>query len=394
MNKRLYFASLYFAEGAPIGFIWWALPAILAERGFALSDVSQLTALAALPWSIKFFAAPVVDLLSRKIGLKAPLLFAQIIMAATALAFFPAIEAAELGYLTLILLLHSSFAAIQDVCIDALAVKSVPEEEMGRVNGAMQAGMLVGRSIFGGASLMLIHQLGLRATCFALSAAILFSAVALFSRKEPKEPNEFNVSEYLSGLKLLLMQKQTWLLVATAFVASLSFEGLAGIASAALVKVGMPAHIRGPLYAIGVPLSMMAGALFGGKLADSFDKGKLLRYATKICALTAVITAGLMDLAVDHSILASSMILFYCTIGFLTASLYAYLMTHTNKSFPAFAFSLFMAVTNLSESSSTLVVGKLVGPWGYAVSAAIPALLSLSVVILIISKSEGSKLPN
>ncbi len=84
MNKRLYFASLYFAEGAPIGFIWWALPAILAERGFALADVSQLTALAALPWSIKFFAAPVVDLLSRKIGLKAPLLVAQTIMAATA----------------------------------------------------------------------------------------------------------------------------------------------------------------------------------------------------------------------------------------------------------------------------------------------------------------------
>lgn len=393
MNKRLYFALLYFAEGAPIGFIWWALPAILAERGFELTEVSKLTALAALPWSLKFFAAPAVDLLSRKFGLKPPLLVAQIIMAITALSFFPTIEAGNLNYLTLILMLHSTFAAIQDVCIDALAVKSVPDEEMGRVNGAMQAGMLVGRSLFGGASLMLIHKLGLEFTCAALAGAIIISSLSLFTRAEPKEPHQFDVKQYFSGLKLLLLERKTWLLVATAFIASLSFEGLAGIASAALVKVGVPANIRGPLYAIGVPLAMLVGALFGGKLSDSFNKGKLLSHATKICAFCAVATAALLDTKSDYLVLSSAMVIFYFSIGLLTSSLYAYLMSHSNKDFPAFAFSLFMAMTNFSESSATVFVGKFAPIWGYSASAAVPALVSLLIVILIISKSEDRKLP-
>ncbi len=393
MNKRLYFAFLYFAEGAPIGFIWWALPAILAERGFELAEVSKLTALAALPWSLKFFAAPVVDLLSRRFGLKPPLLFAQIIMAVTALSFFPSIEAGNLNYLTLVLMLHSSFAAIQDVCIDALAVKTVPDEEMGRVNGAMQAGMLVGRSLFGGASLLLIHKLGLEFTCAALAGSVIISSTILFTRSEPKTQHALNVAEYFVGLKQLLLKKVTWRLIATAFIASLSFEGLAGIASAALVKVGMPASIRGPLYAIGVPLAMLVGALYGGKLSDIYSKAKLLSLTTKVCAVCAVVAAAALDLKSSHLVLSSFMVLFYFSIGLLTASLYAYLMSHSDKMFPAFAFSLYMAMTNFSESSATLFVGKFAASWGYALSAAIPALLSLFIVMLIISKSEEPKLP-
>ena len=34
-GRRLLFAALYFSEGAPIGFIWWALPTRLASGGMA-----------------------------------------------------------------------------------------------------------------------------------------------------------------------------------------------------------------------------------------------------------------------------------------------------------------------------------------------------------------------
>ena len=36
------------------------------------------------------------------------------------------------------------------MAIDALAIGAVPPESRGRLNGAMQAGMLTGRSLFGG----------------------------------------------------------------------------------------------------------------------------------------------------------------------------------------------------------------------------------------------------
>ena len=36
LGQRWLFGLLYMSEGAPMGFIWWALPTLLADRGFSL----------------------------------------------------------------------------------------------------------------------------------------------------------------------------------------------------------------------------------------------------------------------------------------------------------------------------------------------------------------------
>jgi hypothetical protein len=61
-GRRFLFASLYFAEGAPIGFLWWALPATLREAGAPVERITALTAMLALPWAVKFVRAPLIDL--------------------------------------------------------------------------------------------------------------------------------------------------------------------------------------------------------------------------------------------------------------------------------------------------------------------------------------------
>jgi hypothetical protein len=38
------FALLYLAEGAPIGFLWWALPTWLREQGLGVDRITGLTA--------------------------------------------------------------------------------------------------------------------------------------------------------------------------------------------------------------------------------------------------------------------------------------------------------------------------------------------------------------
>ena len=38
-RRRLLFASLYFSEGAPIGYLWWALPTKLRAAG---ADIEQI----------------------------------------------------------------------------------------------------------------------------------------------------------------------------------------------------------------------------------------------------------------------------------------------------------------------------------------------------------------
>ena len=55
------FALLYLAEGAPIGFLWWAMPTLLRTEGVAVERITTLTALLVLPWTGKFLWAPLVD---------------------------------------------------------------------------------------------------------------------------------------------------------------------------------------------------------------------------------------------------------------------------------------------------------------------------------------------
>jgi MFS transporter, PAT family, beta-lactamase induction signal transducer AmpG len=65
--KRSIYFFLYFSEGAPIGFIWWALPALLEKAGFSITEIATLSAVATLPWTLKFILAPMVDILSIKL---------------------------------------------------------------------------------------------------------------------------------------------------------------------------------------------------------------------------------------------------------------------------------------------------------------------------------------
>ena len=52
-----------------------------------------------------------------------------------------------LGLFTVILLVHNTFGAIQDVAIDSLACNTLDENERGLANGLMFAGAAVGQAL-------------------------------------------------------------------------------------------------------------------------------------------------------------------------------------------------------------------------------------------------------
>jgi hypothetical protein len=152
-RRRLFFLLLYLSEGAPIGYLWWALPTRLRNEGVAIDEVTALTAMLTVPWSIKFLWAPLVDVFSSgRLGPRSWILASQILMGLSLLPLLVLDPATQLSWLTASLLAHSIFASTQDVAIDALAVRSVPAGERGGITGWMQVGMLAGRSLFGGVS--------------------------------------------------------------------------------------------------------------------------------------------------------------------------------------------------------------------------------------------------
>ena len=183
--------ALYLTEGAPIGFIWWAMPTLLRRENVAIDTITSLIAILILPWIFKFIWAPLIDSLRyEKRGYKFWIFVSQSLLglALLPLIFIPPQN--NFFIWGIFLFIHSFAAATQDVSINAMVINVIAKNERGKLNGFMNAGMLVGRSIFGGGTLIIAYILGLNYMLILLAAIILFTMLLLLLMEEPISVSE------------------------------------------------------------------------------------------------------------------------------------------------------------------------------------------------------------
>jgi MFS family permease len=132
-----------------------------------------------------------------------------------------------------LLLIHAFCAATQDVAIDALAINLVPESQRGALNGCMQAGMLVGRSLFGGGALLVVSVWGKQWVIIALIACIWTTLLFLLGAKEPAELAGIKnrLADFRLHLKSAIRRRTTWLGLAFALTAAAGFEATGQLAA-------------------------------------------------------------------------------------------------------------------------------------------------------------------
>jgi PAT family beta-lactamase induction signal transducer AmpG len=100
-------------------------------------------------------------------------------MAATLLSTVLLTLPQQLGLFTVLLLVHNSFGAMQDVAIDALAVNTLREDERGLANGLMFAGASIGQLVGGSGVLFMAPYTGFQPTFFFVAGCILLVTVAV-----------------------------------------------------------------------------------------------------------------------------------------------------------------------------------------------------------------------
>ncbi|MFG0273707.1 MAG: MFS transporter [Phycisphaerales bacterium] len=388
LGRRVLFGALYFSEGAPIGYIWWAMPTKLRAAGMPVEQVGALTAMLTLPWALKFLWAPLVDgLRGPRWGLRSWVTLAQVLMGLTLLPLvaFPLEDLVAAA--PALLFAHAVFAATQDVGIDALAVRTLTHDERGRVTGWMQAGMLTSRAIFGGAILYTERWLGEGGAAALLIGCIWFSMVMLWCSPADVRPGGVAARERFGVLGRAIVRalgrSSTWLGVGIALVAGAGFEAAGWGIGPMLIDRGVEEAQVGLFRAAPVVGCMVVGALAGGWLADRIGHRRLvvasvLAIAASIGLLGGVDSAGASARAL--MVVASVMYLF---IGSLTASSYALFMDLSDPAIGGTQFSAFMSATNLCEVWAVAGAGLLVAGYGYGLAFLVPAGVSLLALPLV-----------
>lgn len=385
-GRQALFALLYASEGAPIGFIWWALPTLLRQEGVAIEAITGLTAVLVLPWVGKFLWAPLIDL-SRtpRWGLRAWIITAQALMGLTLVPLLWLDPVGHLQWWKLLLLAHGFSAATQDVAIDALAINTVPAAERGRLNGVMQAGMLAGRSLFGGGALLLTGYLGRNGMILALIAMIWSTLTLVLLVREPESANKGRAwREFLGSLAAIARRRATWIGLGFALAGAAGFEAAGALAGPYLVDRGVSTETIGWFFGMIVVGAMVAGGLLGGKLADRHGAARVVMWSIggftgALFLLAAVDGVAGLPQAVRLGLLG----LMYGGVGVFTAASYALFMHLTEPRLGGTQFSTFMAATNGCESWSAAAGGQLAAGPGYPAAFVTLSLVSLLTLPLL-----------
>src|SRR5499427_1406093 len=182
------FFFLYVTEGIPLGFAATAVATQLRRQDVGPAEIGAFVGSFYLPWAFKWAFGPFIDVFSSdRFGRRRGWIIAmQVLMALTLMSTSLLKLPQQLGLFTIVLLVHNTFGAMQDVAIDALAVNTLAEHERGLANGLMFAGAAIGQAIGGSGVLFLSGVTGFQPTFYFVACSIL--AVTLFVALPMREP--------------------------------------------------------------------------------------------------------------------------------------------------------------------------------------------------------------
>jgi MFS transporter, PAT family, beta-lactamase induction signal transducer AmpG len=377
-GRRVLFTAYYALEGAPIGFLWWALPSIAASEGVGSERIGVLLGWLVLPWALKWLWAPFVDAWQGPhFGLRGWIVAAQAAMAASLLPLVGGASVLGSDLLLVCLGLHAVAASTQDAAIDALVIHTTEPLERARLAAWMQVGMLGGRSLLGGGALLMLGTIGSAGVVGTLLTVVIAGlGLALLYRSPPPIDNA-PPPAVASTLRAVLSRRRTWLGVLFGATAGAGFEAVGAFAGPLLTERSGDTELAGSFFLAPAVIAMALGGLAAGRLADRAGARQATRVASLLLAL-CLLALSLAIARASMTVVLAALTAVYAAIGAFTATSYALFMGWTEPRFASTQYSAFMGATNLCEAWAAFVAGALLIPaLGYAGAFALLALVGL-----------------
>ncbi|MBC8193105.1 MAG: MFS transporter [Candidatus Marinimicrobia bacterium] len=388
-GRLLAFSLLYLSEGIPFGFSAIALATHLRMSGVGLTEIGLFTASLYAPWGLKWAWAPLVDLIEfKRFGSKRTWIAgAQAAMIGTLgiVVFFD--YSANIQLLTTLIVIHNIFAATQDVAIDALAIKVLPENERGIANGFMFGSSYLGQAIGGSGALLIAGKFGFALSFpFVLLMLILILFFVTLRLQEPASEvidkavsHESVAQEIINTLKQFFKElfqgffKSGTGPIAGVIFSLLPFGALAlglVLGSALQVDLGMDENQIAKLTMLGT-IFAASGCVLGGWISDRVGHRKALGAWYVLTTIPTFFLARQFT-GIDGTAGVTIDMFFYVSIAYSFASglvqgtSTAVFMGLTSPAVAATQFTGYMALHNFVYSYSSLWQGKYADLHGYA----------------------------
>lgn len=383
------FGALYFAQGVPWGFVGVAYVVFLADQGLGTADIGGALAIAYLPWAFKVLAGPVIDRYpTRRFGRRRHFIIAaEFLMGATLLLvpmFDPRVSLAAINSL---LFLHNSFAAVQDVATDALAVDVLPAAERGKANSIMWAAKTAGSSAGGSVGIVLAKYAGWT-TLFVSIALVVWGVMLLvvFVRERPPGLEADGAATERLDLRAIRQSfafKTPLVGVAIALTAPIGYALVGTLYTATLRRdLHLSAEAIGTLTFVDTPIGV-AGALLGGFCGDCFGARKTMGLGMAGMALSMAVFAASRHVWPSMTfLLGFTIVSTLCQSAYSAAAL-GFFMTLSNPAVGATQFSLYMAATNLTYAWTSKAGGWLGEHAGVPQTFLIAAAIQLATIGLL-----------
>ncbi len=410
------FFFLYVTEGIPLGFAAIAVATQLRRQDVGPAQIGAFVGSFYLPWAFKWAFGPFIDVFaSDRFGRRRGWIIAtQVLMALTLMSTVLLKLPEQLALFTIVLLVHNSFGAMQDVAIDALAVNTLAEHERGLANGLMFAGAAIGQAAGGAGVLFLAGVTGFQPTFFFVAGAIL--AVTLFvvlpMREAPSpRPHEPGPSRWQTAVREMrgfaVASFRSFLGTRGAFL-GLLFALLPGgamclglaLQSNLAVELGLDDNQVAALN-LWSGIIQAAFMVVGGYLSDRLGRRRMLAVYIALMSVPVAYLAMVLQqhgwvmpvsqTAANRPVVPDALVLalwiavltYGVAVGLMYGTRSAIFMDVTNPAVAATQFTAYMALMNLAIAYSSTWQGIAAEALGYPNTMWIDAVAGLLCLVLL-----------
>ncbi|QMU23071.1 MFS transporter [Gordonia rubripertincta] len=389
--------ALYFAQGLPYGFFSQAVPVILREEGYSLTQISVYGLLFA-PWGLKFLWAPYVD----RYGTRRRWLLAMQLTSATVALLLACLDVSgTLAWILVGIAVINLASATQDIATDGLAVQTLGPRQRGLGNGIQVGAYRVGMIVGGGGLLWLFSLAGWHSLFVAMSILLVILTIPVwFLARTPADATttsteQAQVSRPTPSLLLtgwLVRLRRPGVVVFILVVGAYKFGNSMGSAlvgpfmSDIGLSLGQIALVEGALSSAGA----LAGAALGGWLAFRYGRRQALLFGgvtqTLSLALYLVAASGVGG----FWLVVSASLAEHILGGAATVAVFTLMMDACEKGYEGSDYTLFACAVVGVQGAAGFAAGVVGDLFGFPTLFATALVLSgVGVVVMIRALDRG-----